>query len=530
MADWLLPSNASYLNSWVADLGPYIGPWPLLPTGVTTGYPDTGWEVDFWVCLPNPAAPDDASQILDSSYDTVAWNASRNDNSFGDPTVVPQTEVDYLVDYFGTGSDPAPPIPSSPPPGYHIYVVYYPYNGGTRPTITPESLVSPNYSAQGKATFETSLGHWSDLQPEETHSTTINGTTVNIPTGSGAYYGPPGNEPSQTVDYTGYPGTSALEPIIQLFQQNFYPPSTSTGQIYETSTGDIGGSNIAYSISRNAATGTNPSDTSAFSVDAALSVWKVDINAEFAERYFSFTPAPQGLNSLVYGVDYEYSPYDTSYSTDNAQYEYVSDTYVSYSWGSMNVHVTAQLGVQNILESFSISGTPSATTRVDMLSDTALSVDQLPPGGTTLYSNTVTLANNGDTLDTLGALDLSSAGLSFVLAFGPTVLFADSASADVGAVDVPPPPAGSGLTTYGYSFAVRSQLRNRPTFTWVAPQWRYWVPGKIVPVAPTAIPLRLTQRTDGIGVVKHARIRSTGQVTSAQFRTTARINFNNQYR
>jgi hypothetical protein len=142
----------------VADAGPYLGPWPVMPPGVTAGATEFWNVTDFFIALPNPAAPTDPAAAFDGTFPTGVWIARRS----GDATTE-STSTSWSTEAFGGANAPVPGAQPDPGLGYHLYV-HVDYT----PALPPAGYVSVLYATVGTATFYTEPGGWSDWQPAYT--------------------------------------------------------------------------------------------------------------------------------------------------------------------------------------------------------------------------------------------------------------------------------------------------------------------------------------------------------------------------
>lgn len=172
MTDWTDASSADYLWAWAADVGPYTGPWPLLPPGDVKDIVDG--ELDFFLGVPAPDG--DLLHFASNSitgYGTDIFNATR----YVFPAA-PSTTY-YYNDHRGDGTGPDI---TGPPTGAHLFVLVDNYDDESiPPSFPPESIVPPSYAAAGTATLQTALGHWSDWQHAGTVDTTPYGAISLIP-------------------------------------------------------------------------------------------------------------------------------------------------------------------------------------------------------------------------------------------------------------------------------------------------------------------------------------------------------------
>lgn len=159
MSVWVdCSAGPNSFGAFQADLGEYIGPWPLMPPAVSDGLDPTTLDIiGFIIALPNPAAPTDVTQMSDGTYPTELYEAYLELQDPGPPDSV----IEWLLE--ATGGATVPDGSTPPPAGYHLYVIAYANVGA--PPYPPEHYAPASYVSGGTAPFEYVAGGWSDWQP-----------------------------------------------------------------------------------------------------------------------------------------------------------------------------------------------------------------------------------------------------------------------------------------------------------------------------------------------------------------------------
>jgi len=155
MAEWV--SNG--YQSWIADLGPYSGPWPVLAPGKLApirGKPFV--EVNYITAIPDSSG--DPTQYTSGESNCWITFATRGTTFDGQ---------DYLAPYYSryaSGPDWATFTrdESTPFAGIHLFVAVRGDMGSSTPP-DPLAFVPPNYVAGGYGAHADPGGKWSPWLP-----------------------------------------------------------------------------------------------------------------------------------------------------------------------------------------------------------------------------------------------------------------------------------------------------------------------------------------------------------------------------
>lgn len=133
----------------IADMGPYVGPWPLMAPGVLT---DANGDVLFWLALPNPADPSDPTIVSDGSYDTDVFAAERTDLTSTGDAYFSRNEFTFSPGTVFVA-------------GMHLYLLIRWDVPDIGDPIHPPGFYVPNeYSSYGTAASKTVPGGWTAPQ------------------------------------------------------------------------------------------------------------------------------------------------------------------------------------------------------------------------------------------------------------------------------------------------------------------------------------------------------------------------------
>lgn len=489
MASWVAADGWS---GYFADCGPFTGTWPPAPP-IPDNLPAAASELDYYFSTYSMA---DVINFADSgSLDLYRY---RNTST--------TTQANS-----GIGKELIA--------GANLYLIYYPSDGypGTAPTMDPLSLVPPSYAAgaTGAAVGNFTTGQWSPWQPSFTYTQAADRTPKGASRTAveGANIGAPGQA-------DGWPDTQTLG--ASLTQQAASGTGSEVQDSGDFATSTSGGSDFVDPGAIYQMWLRDDSNTTGVYIErhyGQVDVHQALVLVQAALTQYGYATTPPPLNGqLIEGLDYGQPPAGTVPA--GTYWQLASDNATFSGWESTTISVTFTMDAY--LYGDSLSGTSNVTHPTFhvrfAITDYALGSSTSWPEGS--YGTELGVASSS-TDGEAQTLTYSLAGVTGnqlgILAQPGVVTGADGWPFTY---SLPDPP---NLGNYRQDFQTHLSGQLTVTAVYTVPQWRYWMPG-------TAVPLRLTQRTDGIGVVKHARIRSTGQVTSAQFRTTARINVNNQYR
>lgn len=421
--------STAYFSGWAADMGEYIGPWPMMPPpnvdGGSGSYPN---EIDFFLMLPNPTDPTNVAVVGDGSYASQVWKSFRYLNDPGPP----DSYTGYDLDEVGGATVPTPT--DTPPTGYHLYVSAI-WSG--EPPYSPGHYVPTNYTALGTCPNETLPGGWSSYL-----------SNVRLT-----------REPSRTGQ--------------QLSLHVTHRTSAATNIVpVEQSMMDAG---LAH-------TGWSAGDDSGnwWTQDCQKSPTITDVRLDAIEQVaYQFHPSPSRPSwpsdldgSLVFGIDFVDPPY---LPTD---IDYFDADLSGFAWDSLIMHIGG---------TGSKSGAASGISWPLYVDFAVQLLDALPGSsggvsldGTDWASLHITTTTGGDfsAVEDLGSPP--GDGDDLVLLLTPQ-MYLDDLWDTTGGPDFPAV-IGAYTASYGVSYPWDSPDYTQFTYGFDTGSWRYWLPDTVGPV------------------------------------------------
>lgn len=541
---WVDASSSYVGGGWVADMGVYVGDWPLMAPAVID---DTDGEVDFYVAQPHPSG--EPGLFGDGSYATDLYAASRYT---GWPDQLRESYYSHRLPGYGNASGVAPP-------GAHIFVVVY----TSAPPPHPPSFYVPRlYSASGQASAYTAAGGYSDVQPgpvvDHVALPMVKGeaalalfvgasgqrNTTNY--GSTLYqtYPPPYPTWPQVQDYVidlqrQHTGSDGLNPSTFLYLQA-EKSDAATGPInppaYDT-TMTAGAGAGEWVFGWTARLGVDPVGT-----DLTYGVDYGD-NPNPADQYQSFVREPGAVDIEWEDMPNPVADYvvESSYLGEGQQVTLTSTvdfTAVPGTWMGLfdpSVPADPNFTGPQVIVTDSVSGVSTGgPARTLPLGPAVLPVSTAVPRGTRSWGLSVTPRDTFQTLirqaqvETAGATPQVWGDVPGTRAGGSVTITVGGGAPLPG--EMAPPawelPRWADVTTYqSYAGAV---IQGAPYKAHNQP-WRYWKPNRIVPVKVGSY-LRMTQRNDGNGISRHPRLSaSMSTANSTQAGHAPRLGTVNRY-
>jgi hypothetical protein len=189
-------------GGWQADLGEYVGPWPLMPSPNLDMF-TAGTRIELVIGLPNPAAPDDVTQAFHNGYDSQLWGAVNSVP--GDPADPLDSHLSWYRDSYGSMDWPDGRSP--PSPGHHLYVIVYKPSHGVADD-PPSAFAPSSYCALGGSGTEIKPGGWSDWQVAFTREHAARQTFA-----TGHLIDPPETTPTSPMTFSWLDGDQQSETV-----------------------------------------------------------------------------------------------------------------------------------------------------------------------------------------------------------------------------------------------------------------------------------------------------------------------------
>lgn len=525
---WVAWGGASSL---IADTGPYFGAWPP-PIPDPALLPVDAGQLDYYVGLPNPDG--DPAHFADGSYPCLYWHTFLGWNGTpGDRGDVYSDSQKVIV---GAVTDP-----NAQPAGAHLFIGWSDLNFDAAPdtpapSVEPAALLpSPVNTINGGTT-----GYWSDwitpapvllaaelsfetlISTSSEADTTIDSDTDIAPMVQQGYL----DALAGVATLSPLPGVLSAEVAATAEKANFDQHSFVLGDPV-----------------------TGSSTSTAVTVQQSLQTWDAAI------AMAALAPDPDPLTGLVLGVDYTAIP--GTAVTDPyryVQYEAADTSLIGWQDLAATTMVACQLVPKAVNNDGTAADVPTNFVYPASMTWRAALVDAagwaLPGDGDQLANLSFAVQDDGQA-DTFTPRPFPvNLPLSRVTGGSAAILqqvYLPDGQAPGGnfhAYSTPGEHVWIYEAAWAWSGGAVADLRAAPPSVLVQPpRYRYWHAGAPPVVLPPVVPppgpvgetpyLRLTQRDDGYGVARHARLNvasdTANQPSSVQHSRAPRIGGANRY-